>query len=780
MRKIATWFRDGLSGGRFAVRAGTVFAAAWLVCLAPFVFEGTVPGGFGADTNRNLPFRTILRRALAHGDFPDLAAGMYLGQPLMSIGQPAPLYPTNLFGLIVPLPDREFLWFDLWVHAALAAAGMAWWLRRRGAGAAMALALGWAYSCSSVFLFRLDGHWTLVHQAAWMPWLLAAWEGLDGARSGWRGGAAGRWLFWSVALAVALLAQNPQWLYLLAILLCPLEAWRIWRRRARLAPGRRAVALVASVALAAALGAGPLWPLVAGLGDSFRGAIAGPDLARGWPLHPLNLIALVSPYLFFGAKHTEFYGPWWPNESLVAAGRGVALLALAGAAALLARPRRWLGRGALPGALLAGGLAIGMAPALGYFEALCRALPMFDSFRAWGRAGLFVAIALILFAAEGARALFRAGNRTRERRAAAVAALAAALGLAAGALAFRAALLADPPAAMGWLARGGLAFERFRGDTARIWEFLFRMRSALARDAAVYGAWAAALMVFFSAGIHKIEKRTARARWAALAFLAAEALLFQRFAFRERTALLTPESRPQLSAWLRERRAAAAPAPFTAAFTESVYLNFAAHFEGVRGTHGSDSNMRRRYAEWLNALEGRPPTYYQLETDVRAWVPEFLDATALGARVEPPGFTPPAGEPGWRILDGLRVFEYPDPPPWAEFKAVEDGSPPAGMIPGGSRVRVLEWRDGRGGVEVEAEHPGRLVIREFPDPRWRIFVNGGRVEASPSPDRLVIPLAAGLSRVEIHFVDTAARLGYAVSLLAWAALAAALLRRRKL
>ncbi len=52
--------------------------------------------------------------------------------------------------------------------------------------------------------------------------------------------------------------------------------------------------------------------------------------------------------------------------------------------------------------------------------------------------------------------------------------------------------------------------------------------------------------------------------------------------------------------------------------------------------------------------------------------------------------------------------------------------------------------------------PGRLALRLFQYPAWRVAVNGHVVEASvrPGTGQMLVPVEAGLNRVQINFVRT--------------------------
>lgn len=303
-------------------------------------------------------------------------------------------------------------------------------------------------------------------------------------------------------------------------------------------------------------------------------------------------------------------------------------------------------------------------------------------------------------------------------------------------------------------------------------ETLDRLRASLRRDMLVYGGWA--VLAFLPWMLRRRWRARALLVGLPIALLFFEAVCFQRFVYRQRSPLLTPEALPKLSAWLREQRALSAPAPFTVAILPRGLLNFGLYFEGVRNPFGSDVNMPRRYADWINAVQGFPPTIYQLEPTLRGFPPEMLDALGLGARVEKSVRQSP--EEGWFHLDGYAVLLLANPAPYAEI-APEDREK-AGRT---QWLRLRHWSDDAVCIKVGVQNPVEVVVREFPDPRWRIAVNGEVFIPPLGSDRLRIPVPAGTSSIRMDYVDATARFSVGLSLAAWVGLGLAVLffRRRK-
>ena len=92
---------------------------------------------------------------------------------------------------------------------------------------------------------------------------------------------------------------------------------------------------------------------------------------------------------------------------------------------------------------------------------------------------------------------------------------------------------------------------------------------------------------------------------------------------------------------------------------------------------------------------------------------------------------------------------------------------------GAARFNVDQWGPEKRSFTAEVSQPGQVAVRLFAYPAWRVEVNGRRVSPEVLEDdgQMLIPIPAGVSRVEIRFVRTWDRtLGEACSLIAVAGL----------
>lgn len=738
------------------VRVGLlVYAVAWLFCLLPFLMKGVLPGHWTDDTNLCfIPYRAYLLRMIHHLNFPDLAAGEFLGQPMMTYGQPMLLYPTMVLGWLVPLPQGAFFLLDLWIHAVLAALGCAWLLRKRGASTMTALALGWVYPNTTAFLFRAYGHWTMVHQAALLPWVLLAWEELDRVRRGkvWRPSAA-----FAIVIALLLMGRTPHWPYLLVVSLTPLEVWRAIRRRRLISIPRR-VGVFALIGIGALVLAAPdVFPPLLGVKDSYRAVLHGTDFSRLWTLSPINLLTLVSPYGFFGGRPETFYLNWWPTESAVIVGRGVLILGLVGLVTVLARPKRLLGRGGLPVVLIVVGLLFGMGSDFDWLWKGLSSLPLYTSIRAWGRASILIVLGLLLLAGP---AIDGMASRGRKSRVAAGTAVVVCVLLALFTFWVRGRLGGSPGRAMHFLTGLGWQVNQFHGRPKAFISALESIRGHLGLDGLAY-----ALCAVLAAGFLLLRSSRSRLnlKEVILFTIVLEAVLFQQFVWTPRARPLTPDTMPNGVRALEELRDKARPAPITVAFIPHQLSNFGLEFEGVRSISGTDSNMRKEYAQWLYDVEKVPHKNRQLESKIKGFPKALLDVTGLTAGVhfgDHTGTTDPTDVP-YSCL----VIPSPIQTPYVELVNADGNKEAEG------KVTVTAWDEDTVNLKVQAPKGATVRVREFPDPQWHVTVNGRTTDPEWEHHNLFIPIPAGEAEVHLEYIDLPARVSVAVSLLGWLALA---------
>jgi hypothetical protein len=74
---------------------------------------------------------------------------------------------------------------------------------------------------------------------------------------------------------------------------------------------------------------------------------------------------------------------------------------------------------------------------------------------------------------------------------------------------------------------------------------------------------------------------------------------------------------------------------------------------------------------------------------------------------------------------------------------------------GRAYITIRKWDAERRAIDASTGSAGKLVLRLFNYPLWKVEVNGRQVATESTPDtgQLVIPIAAGENRIRIRFVD---------------------------
>jgi hypothetical protein len=117
-----------------------------------------------------IPWRSAVRTAIAHGEWPLLNPFMLCGDILAAAAQPAPYDPFNLIGMLIPLAPS--LTFAAAMTFFLAGFGAFVFVRALGCGelAALVAAAGWMFSGNMAFFVG----WPLARAWAWLPLIFFA------------------------------------------------------------------------------------------------------------------------------------------------------------------------------------------------------------------------------------------------------------------------------------------------------------------------------------------------------------------------------------------------------------------------------------------------------------------------------------------------------------------------------------------------------------------------------------------------------------------------------
>ncbi len=111
--------------------------------------------------------------------------------------------------------------------------------------------------------------------------------------------------------------------------------------------------------------------------------------------------------------------------------------------------------------------------------------------------------------------------------------------------------------------------------------------------------------------------------------------------------------------------------------------------------------------------------------------------------------------------------DHLDLPKHAPLAAILPASADSDTPPPAAKIQVEFWEPQDHGLRVESPAPARLALRLLNYPAWQVTVNGRAVTAlrPDNGNQMIVPLAAGTSRIEVRFVRTPDRtVGIAVSL----------------
>jgi hypothetical protein len=237
----------------------------------------------------HLPMRTFYADCLARGDSPRWIPEIYCGYYLHGEGQVGQLHPLHWLAYrLLSLPSAFNL--ELLINYPLLILGTYLLLVRRGLPRSAALFGGLLFGYSGFNLTHLM-HVNMVAVVTHLPWLLLAIDWTLTERKPTR--VAGGIMLVALLTGSQLLLGHPQsvWLvglievaYVLFLVASTVRWWRV-------------PALAAAKFAGVAIGCVQLWPTWQLLATSRRETTD--EAFRGvWSLHPLNLLQMVSPYLF--------------------------------------------------------------------------------------------------------------------------------------------------------------------------------------------------------------------------------------------------------------------------------------------------------------------------------------------------------------------------------------------------------------------------------------------------------------------------------------------------
>lgn len=399
----ALFFAPELFGGRVA---STATLDDWLPWSAHPTGVRDPKPSFNPDCLTSYyPRRAFLHDAWRDGELPFWNPYSFCGTPFLADPQAQALYPPSW--LVLPLDPGYAMGVFLFLHLAVAGAGMALLLRRHAADLRVAVLGGCAFAVSGFFAKHF-GLPSFLATAAWLPWVFLAVEEVvrrPGARSA---------AYLALAGAATFLAGQPQMAMMIAYGAATfgVVSWAVSGSGARHGV-RVVVAAAAAGIVAVAIAAAQLLPTLELASRSARARLPWETVLSG-ALHPVETLRFLVPDFFGGPvtgdewsglfrRGDGFYGRHQLNS--VFAGTPVFLLALVG----MLHRRTW--RRALPftAVFVVASLTAFGAPVVKPLVALLPGL----SVGRLDRAGSLVVFAQFVPAALGAAALAAGGAAAR-------------------------------------------------------------------------------------------------------------------------------------------------------------------------------------------------------------------------------------------------------------------------------------------------------------------------------------------------------------------------------
>ena len=733
----------------------------WLLVVAPVLYvlflcgpallsgTGLVLGAIGADIGiQFVGQREFGFGELGRGHLPLWNPHIFSGMPALGNIQLGLCYPFNLIFLALPLAAAFNV--SIMFHLALAGTCMGFWARSHRLGLVPSLAAGILYiGCGAQFSRVSPGHETVLCILPWVPLLFWSIDGVT------REGQLGKALAGTAALAMMILAGNPQFVFFVGVAAALYALPRIVGTDSR---GRKILLLAAIPILAAGVAAFQLSAMMQAMEGSPREGKLPYEYVAMFSLPPENLLTLLSPFPWGGIGGDGYWGRWYLWEAQLFYGITGFVMALV----VLGRKvdkSRWY---------LFGLVVFFLTMALGTHTPLLRILynnvPFFGYFRGYSKWILPASIFLILLAARGFQSFLDEPSEPR--------ALPWILSVAAvllGAIAMVLRWGTGRPAPPGWWTSFVVAIDRSGESYAphALLEDEGFLRASLGGTALALGI--AAGTVLLLAMFVWISRRR---RWFAVAVVALgilEVFIFNRASLM--TFPLEAARRPEISAALKrdpgDYRVLVLDAPDSAMSTKAL------------DAWGYDPFVPRRYAEFMAFSQGVPLDTPAVDIPIRQWDPLlsllriryfFAPAAEGGLEIEGPFPHLPRALliPKFKEVRGsreqiLEAMQGADFDPYRTAILEETPRFPAGSVfregagKGTVAVRAISTDEFVAAVETDA--PALLLLTDSYFPGWRATSLMGSAREGYQILRAdyvlqAIPLGAGSHRIRFEYAPS--------------------------
>ncbi len=735
-----------------------------VLLLAPMILRGQALF-WGTPLLQFVPWREYALQSLREGYLPLWNPNVGMGAPLLANYQSALLYPPNFL-----LALTRIAWGHgvlVLLHLIWAGSGMVFLTRRLGIGQLGQAIAGLSFSMSGYLIARA-GFLSINAASAWLPWLIAATDGL--ARQTFprlldRGRLRAA-VYLSLAVSMQLLAGHAQMTWYSLVLAAVWLVWRSGSSRSIARLARAVLSYLVAVLTGALMASAQLLPTLEYLMSSQRASSLTQEFALTYSFWPWRILGLLMPNLFGNPGQGEYwgYGNYWEDAIYI----GVLPLILAIGAAW--RGLRAEGSFASLARLLLGVSVAALVLALGdntpVFPFLFEHVATFSAFQAPTRWNLLLVFSLCALAAIGADRWGRLSSRGRywvRLTTVGAAAIGVAPWLAGQLIPSLKSTFAGSFAAAGlWLVVAGILALKRANSSPQLWIGWVSLAVLVDLLWSGMGLNPSASLDLFYDHSRLINQVDANHRL----FMPSETeyeIKFER-TFRFDTYM------PEEGFWL----------------LRETGLPNAAMLDGLRSANNFDPILPSRYAEWIDFIN-------TLGSSQRS---KFLALMDVGWEAAPD----PTSETGISYLEVDRPKRLRLVP-----RAVRSTTSEASMVlitaPGfdPDRMVVLEGggsagalhEGGHGRVELRAEEPNRILAQvEAPAGGWLVLSDiwypgwRARLDQRETPVRIAnflfraVWVPPGTHEVEFRYQPISFQLGAALSLLGWALAAWTLWRCR--
>ncbi len=722
-----------------------------ILLFGPMLVRGEAPV-WGTSLLQFVPWRALALRILDTGHWPLWNPWLGGGAPLLANYQSALLYPPNwLMALTGPAWGGGLLTM---LHLAWAGAGMVVLTRRLGLGAIPQTIAAVSFGVSNALVAR-GSFQTIVATAAWIPWLVAAADGIGAAsRSGSPLGSRGRAvLLCGAVFGFQWLAGHAQFSWYSLLLAVGWAGVRGLTREGWRGVGRSLAMMTLAALLGFGLSAAQLLPTAEYLQQSSRGTGLDPEYALTYSLWPWRILGWLLPGLFGSPATGDYwgYGTYWEDALYI----GVLpfLLAVVGLirAALRRGSEPTLARTLALVFIVAHLFALGKNTPL--YPFLFRAVPTFDMFQApsrWGLLAVFAASLLAAFAAEDWRPLRGAGLYWTRLGTAGAAAFSISAWVAGPRL-----VGVEPTFVRAFALAGGLAAVAGALTLLRVaapgWRWSFVVMGFLVIDLTIAGY-----------GLNPSAPR---------GLFDGETALAREIGADHRT-IMPSDVEYDLKFFRFFRFDAFGPASDWALVREAGLPNTLL-LEGVPSVDNFDPLLPARYVDFRQALEGLAPPRQE---PLLGLMDVGWRATEDPRRLGGVRYEPVAGPTRARMVPTARWVESPAqalPIVMSEgfrpdVEVVLEGSPPEGGLSGGtSGSASVEADEGPNRLRVSADSRGGswLVVSDMYYPGWEATVDGAPSEIYPADSLFrAVWMPAGSHEVVFEYRPVSVLLGSVLSL----------------